>query len=344
MSLYARGKRKDLWLYDFEYDGVRYIKVLGRITKTKARALYEQAKTDARNGRHPLPTPKKAPSLDEALEEFLQWYRVGHAPRSIDRHERSKKRLLEFFGHDRMSAITGTRIEVYVRARRDLCRSVVTINRELGLLRHLWRWGRKRWGLRENPLEEIERFRELPRYDRVLSDQEEAGLLDQCNAHLRPLVLAALDAGCRKSELLTLTWRRVDLRRGTLTVVSGYVKNRDTRTLLMTDRLTAALRSATVSEPDALVFGYRNADKTFRRAVKRANIGRVRFHDLRHTFASRLQQAGVPLEEIQAMLGHKTLAVTQIYAHLNVDYQRKAIEVLNRRQAPTISPTLRPKG
>lgn len=78
----------------------------------------------------------------------------------------------------------------------------------------------------------------------------------------------------------------------------------------LTTRLTDVLRTLTLSqvlEPQAPVFGYWQMTKSFPRVVKRAGIAPIRFHDLRRTFASRLQQAGVPLEEVQALLGHRTL-------------------------------------
>ncbi len=74
----------------------------------------------------------------------------------------------------------------------------------------------------------------------------------------------------------------------------------------------------------------------FSRAVKLAGIPHVRFHDLRHTFASHLVMRGVDLRTVQELLGHKDLRMTIKYAHLAPDHMRKAVEVLD---TPTIDCT-----
>lgn len=84
------------------------------------------------------------------------------------------------------------------------------------------------------------------------------------------------------------------------------------------------------------MFTYRSEPmKTIRTAFNHAHVkaglSDVRFHDLRHTFASRLVQGGVSLYEVMHMTGHKSLAMVQRYAHLAPHYQEGAIEVLNRR-------------
>ena len=76
--------------------------------------------------------------------------------------------------------------------------------------------------------------------------------------------------------------------------------------------------------------GIESVDSGFRSARAAAGLTDVHFHDLRHTFASRLVQGGVPLFEVMTMLGHKSLAMVMRYAHLSPDYQDGAIRVLNK--------------
>jgi integrase len=82
------------------------------------------------------------------------------------------------------------------------------------------------------------------------------------------------------------------------------------------------------------VFTYRGrpikrAQNAFVKARTKAGLEGFRFHDLRHTFASRLVQCGVPLYDVMALMGHKSIAMVQRYAHLAPDYQDKAINALN---------------
>lgn len=68
----------------------------------------------------------------------------------------------------------------------------------------------------------------------------------------------------------------------------------------------------------------------FERARKKAGIEDFRFHDLRHSFATRLVQAGEDLLKVQRLLGHKTISMTQRYAHHSADSLRGSVEVFNR--------------
>jgi integrase len=110
-------------------------------------------------------------------------------------------------------------------------------------------------------------------------------------------------------------------------------------TATVTEALYAVQQDA---HPTAPVFltqkgtPYRYISKVFEAACKRADLPDVTFHDLRHTFASRLVMAGVDLPTVQALMGHKTIAMTMRYAHLSPEHKRAAVAVLDRvnRQSP----------
>ena len=78
----------------------------------------------------------------------------------------------------------------------------------------------------------------------------------------------------------------------------------------------------------------RSVKTAFGTACKRAGIEDFRFHDLRHTFASRLVQGGVPLYNVMSLTGHKSLSMVQRYAHLAPDFQEEAIKVLDSQRQP----------
>ena len=85
----------------------------------------------------------------------------------------------------------------------------------------------------------------------------------------------------------------------------------------------------------------RNFRTAFERAVHKAGIVDFTFHDLRHTFASRLVMAGVDLPTVQALLGHKTIAMTLRYTHLSSDHKQRAVGKLEQfdDKVPAIFPT-----
>jgi integrase len=145
-----------------------------------------------------------------------------------------------------------------------------------------------------------------------------------------------------------LKWGNIDFRHHLIKVEAAYTKTHEARSVPMSETLTATLKRLKISattDAATSVFGYRQMTKTFARAVQRAGIANFTFHDLRHTFASRLVMAGVDLATIKELMGHKQITMTLRYAHLAPGHKRSAIGVLDRvaEKVPAIfttTPTL----
>jgi integrase len=108
---------------------------------------------------------------------------------------------------------------------------------------------------------------------RFLTEEEEARLLAHCNPQLKPLAIAALHMGFRKSELVSLRWGHIDFRNRLIKVEAAYTKTGEARGVPMSETLTETLKALKIyggHEPTASVFGYRYVTKTFARAVKGA--------------------------------------------------------------------------
>ena len=166
---------------------------------------------------------------------------------------------------------------------------------------------------------------------------------------LRGYPITAIHTGFRKSELLSLTWSKVDFRHQMVTVEAAYAKNGEPRSIPMTSRLTDTLKSIRIhGDPNASVFRnseghpYRDISTAFNSAVDRAGIIDFKFHDLRHTFASRLVMRGVDLTTVKELMGHKHINMTLRYAHLAPGHKRSAIAVLDQTadEVPSIFPTV----
>jgi integrase len=207
-----------------------------------------------------------------------------------------------------------------------------------------------KWGkANENPVKHVRLFREDNGRTRFLTEEEEVRLLVHCGPYLRPIVIAALHTGFRKSELLSLRWKHIDFQHQLVTAEAAYAKNGETRSIPMTVLLTETLQAIRIhGDPTAYVFlthegmPYRDISTAFTTAIRRAALLDFTFHDLRHTFASRLVMAGVDLTTVKELMGHKTIAMTLRYAHLAPGHKRAAITVLDRasRKVPTIFPTI----
>src|SRR5262245_39338053 len=143
--------------------------------------------------------------------------------------------------------------------------------------------------------------------------------------------------GFRGSELLSLTWNKVDFRRPMITVRAAYVKNSESRSVPMNKVLTETLKAVRMTAlVTAHVFcnlhgrPYRSFRSAFERAVRKAGVVDFTFHDLRHTFASRLVMCGVDLPTVKELLGHKTIAMTLRYTHLSSDHKQRAVSTLEQ--------------
>jgi integrase len=216
-------------------------------------------------------------------------------------------------------------------------RSEITINRKLAFLRNLYNkaidWGKAT----ENPVKKVRFAREQNERPRFLSLEEEKRLLANCDNQLKPLVVTALHTGFRKSESLSLTWEDVDFKRHNITVQAAYAKNGESRSIPMNDVLTSTLEEVRIkSTARGPVFcnrtgaSYRSFRTAVENAVQKAHILDFTFHDLRHTFASRLVMAGVDLPTVKELMGHKNISMTLRDTHLSSDHKQRAVGMLEQ--------------
>jgi integrase len=139
----------------------------------------------------------------------------------------------------------------------------------------------------------------------------------------------------RSGELLSLTWRDVDLTRGL--VALHDTKNGERRAIPITGYALELLREygqrrghTDILFPNDTGTRPRSIRRAWEHAIRRAGIDDFRFHDLRHSAASYLAMNGASLMEIAEILGHKTLSMVKRYAHLSEPHTRNVIERMNR--------------
>jgi len=142
-------------------------------------------------------------------------------------------------------------------------------------------------------------------------------------------------------EILSLTWEGVSLFRKTVTVF--HSKNGERRTIPINRVMFELLKEKSKIRPikTGLVFygkAYSSIDdnnlrRAFRGAIKKAQIENFHFHDLRHTFATRLIQAGIEIYKVQCLLAHKSPIMTQRYAHHYPESLRDGVEILEKRES-----------
>ncbi|CAN5889986.1 hypothetical protein BH18ACI4_BH18ACI4_16460 [soil metagenome] len=226
--------------------------------------------------------------------------------------------------------------------RPEVCatRSIATVNRELALLRRMFNVAQREGWIAHNPFamgEPLVSIADEKKRERILTREEERRLLEACSdtrrRHLRPILICALDTGMRQGEILTLRWRDVDLDHGTITVAAFNTKTMRSRTISVTVRLAReleAIAAQSPKRPDDLVFGISdNVKRSFDVVRRAAGIADVRFHDLRHTAATRLVSAHIPLSEVGRVLGHTQANTTYRYVNANIETAKRAAAALD---------------
>jgi integrase len=216
-------------------------------------------------------------------------------------------------------------------------RSIASVNRELALLRSMLNFAHDEGWILKNPFKKgLISIADERRRERIITRAEEARLLGACSkrqAHLKPILICALDTGMRRGEILKLKWADVDFVSSTLIVRAFNTKTMQERQLAMTDRLKLALGALyelSTKEPDKLCFGVEdNVKKSFDTVRKAAGLPDVRFHDLRHTAASRLVTAHMPLSEVGRILGHTQPKTTYRYVNANAETAQRAATILD---------------
>ncbi|HKR44039.1 MAG TPA: site-specific integrase [Paraburkholderia sp.] len=232
-----------------------------------------------------------------------------------------------------VSGLTSARIAEW-RNERMAHVSGSTVNRDMNLLAHVVRIAMSEWEIdfEINPFQRVRRPSQGTPRERRLSATEEAKLMAACgatqNPFVRPIIVLALETAMRRGEIVGLEWERVHLR--DLSVQLTLTKTGKPRGVALSSRAIAelaALRPTADEELKGRVFPglTPNALKlAFRRAVERAGIADLHFHDLRHEATSRLFEKGLSVMEVASITGHQDVRMLRRYTHLQVrDLARK---------------------
>ena len=329
MGVYQIGKS---WYLDFYYAGRRYKESIGAVNRTVAKEKLIVRKREVIQGTY---KPKKLEiPFEKFRQQYLEYSESNKMPSSAQRDENSLKHLQRVFDGKRLSDISPFLIEKFKTMRKGEGAAPATINHELACLRHLFTMAVK-WGKAStNPGREVKLLKEPEGKDRILTYEEEKRLLDYVRSgvkskHLEAIIITALNTGMRKGEILSLKWENVDFRNGYIIV--ERTKNGEIRKIPMNVPLTTALKSVIPSSEYVFSSGgnpFGDVKTAWWKALKESEIEGFRFHDMRHTFGSRLGMAGVDIKTIQELMGHKDIKMTMRYSHPTPEHKKQAVKVL----------------
>jgi len=338
---------KGSWWIDIRINHARYRKRSPENSKAGAQAYESVLRHKLSRGEsiEPMSKPASVPTFEEFAWKWLDDYVV---PNNKFLEQRSKRYILSaslipFFGKMRVEQITAHDIERY---KAYLVKNGVknkTIKNRLTVLNKLlstaWEWLQ---------LEGVQPKVKWPKCvsgrTEFFSPDECALLLSHTDGVLAEMILVALRTGMRPGEITGLQWSAIDWENRILTVRHSRCDRRKELAPTKSSRERHVPMDSDVFEllfkrmkstgyvflgTDGQPFTTKKLNLDLERVCKKANLRRITWHILRHTFASHLAMRSVPLTVVQQLLGHSSIMTTMRYAHVAPSTLRTAIDLLN---------------
>lgn len=346
MQITKRGSRR--WLVDFRCRGHRITRIIDG-DRRRAEDEIIRIKAEIFAGKF-VPLKKEGKSLNDGsfaahADEVLKVYFKPNK-KSSRRDEVSIGHLKAFFKGSSLECIRHRQIEHYMEERRAAGVESSTINRELACLKTIFEKAVELERLEKNPAHRVKKLKEPPRRERVLAEEEESRILAAASPTLRKMIVIALNTGMRRGEILNLRWGAVDLIHTRITVENS--KSGKSREIPINSDVFGIFADMTQNGEYVFANPENGAPlkdiKTAwigacRRAKKNPDdkkdkgIKNLRFHDLRHTFATHYIESGGDIVSLSEILGHSSILMTARYCKATWTRKRQFVEKLaNRRE------------
>jgi integrase len=324
-----RQQKNGYFFADIRVGGERIRRSLGTKSKAVAKKLYKNLATELAS--------ENADSDAELLQDSAAQMRWEHAvvawledpevlqKRSLDRDKELLQGLDPFLRGKLLSEITYRSLLPIQQSFQKRKLAPATVNHYMGMVRSVLKRAEKKWGWLDTvpSVPWLEADNEVIRY---LSKDEEQRLLAALPDHLRVAALIALHTGMRTKEIRELRWSWVDFEQGHLSIPAQFSKNKQPMRKALNKTVMAVIREQ-IGKNDEFVVTYQGdrirtafTTRAWYHALEVAGIENFRFHDFRHTWASRLRQKGVPLDVLQDMGGWKSHLMVRRYGHLDVSH------------------------
>ncbi len=352
-------KRKDGWYVQFPVVDDGKVLSLARGTpgaklkrwktglknKTRAGEIEALIKADLLKGNY---RSEKIPQMTFAQwgEVYLSLEEVKRLRSYRDRVGAVRRQFIPFFGNQSLEKITPSDVEAFRAQRRKpkgQSPSTSTVNYDHAILKHLLSLAERRGLVSTNVAKKIPLPTPDNERDRVLSPEEWDRLFKAAADHLKPILLVAYQLGLRQGEILNLTWDRVDLKRGFITLRGRDTKGKDGRSIPMTPAVWESLRELNKVRQlhCPFIFLYEGhsiqwVQRGFGSACQRAGLTDFRFHDLRHCAATNLRRAGVDTVTAMKIIGHKSEKMHRRYNSVSETDLSHATQKLNSYLSNTV--------
>ena len=344
-------RRNGSWYIDY-YNGNRRVREKVGLSKGEAKRALTVRQAQIAQGRFNLHSSSSSPVFEDFAESYKEYAEANK--RGFKNEVYRIRQLVRIFGKRRLCDLKAWDAET-LKANLIKSKRPATVNRLLGNAKHMLSMAVKWDHLSTNPFAGVKLLSVPETAERILQEDEESRLLWACDrvraSYLRPIVVLALNTGMRKGEILSLQWHQVDLRTRSIHVQNGKNKKSDRR-IPMNDAVFTQIFRLREDQRGMLVFPsprkhnsrFVDLKKAFKSAVRLSGIPKIRFHDLRHSFATRLVQRGVDLITVQHLLGHAKITMTARYAHSLAGEKIAAVRRLDKGDPADIAVANRPPG
>ena len=331
-GVFEKEPGSDIWWIRFKADGVEHLEKVGR--RGDAIKLYKIRKADILRGvKMPANMKDKGVKFSVLAQEAIDWY-INHERRDIRNFKGRMKFILETFADWVADEIKPSDIDGWISSH-DW--SPATKNRYKNVFGKTYKIALADGKVTSNPARLVEQRAENNARIRFLSEDEEKRLREAIKRRFpthMPEFDVALHTGMRKSEQFSLEWPQVSLSRKRIRL--ERTKNGSDRDIPLNKTCQKVFEALHATRPHSgRIFLSRygrdlnDPRAWFELALEEARVKNFRWHDLRHTFISRLIMKDVNLRTVQELAGHKTISMTTRYAHLAPEHNQAAIEKLD---------------
>ncbi len=328
------NNKEERYYIHYQVDGQRVRKALkGVRTRAEAVKVLNAEVSDAQRGKYHF--QKRKITFKEMADLYLEKY----AKVKKKGWRRSDwvflRRLKPYFGIHKLAKISPFMIEEYIAGRKEEGLKNSSVNRELSCLRKIFNLAIDWDYVAVNPVRKVKSLSEKGSMrERILLEDEEVRLFEAAALHLKPMLMVAIYTGFRRGVIFNLKWQNVDFEKGEIR--TSQSKTGGCRAVPMSSEVMTMLYSMKAQNGNCEhVFvnpdtgkPYTDISRAFNGACKRTGIKNLKFHDLRHTFGSRLVRNGANLNLVKELMGHASIVTTQRYLHSQADEKKQAIESL----------------
>ncbi|MHA1939167.1 MAG: tyrosine-type recombinase/integrase [Candidatus Thorarchaeota archaeon] len=324
--IYLRG---NIWWIKYSRRGKPYFESSKSTKDSDGKRLLKKREGEIVDGKLPGVVYDRV-KWDELVEGLRLDYKINN-PKSVTRLNSALKHLEGFFEGLRAPEVTTARVQAYTAQRMDEGAEAATINLELTMLGRMYSLGARQTPPKVAMVPYIPKLK----VNNVITDyyehQDYLNLLALLADYLKPVLTFGYKTGWRKSEILNLTWDRVDLSEGTVTLEVGTTKNKEGRTVYLDPELLTLLKAQHAGRRLGCPYVFHregNQIKEFRvswkSACKKAGLEGRFFHDLRRTAVRNMIRAGIPEVVAMKISGHKTRAIFDRYNITSSDDLKQA--------------------